>query len=44
VDIFPGEYGMDVVVEISGADVEEIRRIDLETSPKVLGDMREEGH
>lgn len=36
IDIYPGEYGVDVVTEISGADVEEIRRIDLETSSKVL--------
>lgn len=36
VDIYPGEYSVDVVVEISGPDVEEIKRIDLATSSKVL--------
>ncbi len=35
-DIYPGEYGVDVVIEISGPEVEEIRRIDLEMSSKVL--------
>ena len=36
INIYPGRYSVDVVVEISGPDIEGIRRIDLATSSKVL--------
>ena len=36
IDIHSGQYGVNVVAEISGDDVEEIRKIDLEISSKVL--------
>ena len=36
IDIYPGKYSVDVVVEISGPDIEGIGRIDLAVSSKVL--------
>jgi len=36
VNVYPGKYGVNVVVEISGPDVGKIKNIDLEISSKVL--------
>jgi len=36
VNVYPGKYGVNVVVEISGLDVGKIKNIDLEISSKVL--------
>ena len=36
VDVYPGKYGVNIIIEISGPDEEKIKKIDLETSAKVL--------
>jgi len=36
VDVYPGKYGLNIIVEISGPDEEKIKKIDLEISAKVL--------
>jgi len=36
VDVYPGKYGLNVIIEISGPDEEKIKKIDLEISAKVL--------
>lgn len=36
VDVYPGKYGLNVIVEISGPDEGKIKKIDLEISAKVL--------
>jgi len=36
VDAYPGKYGLNVIIEISGPDEGKIKKIDLEISAKVL--------
>jgi len=36
VNVYPGKYGVNVVVEISGPETRKIKNIDLEISSKVL--------
>ncbi|MGQ9459886.1 MAG: hypothetical protein ACUVRA_01455 [Candidatus Bathyarchaeaceae archaeon] len=36
VDVYPGKYGLNVIIEISGPEEEKIKKIDLEISAKVL--------
>jgi len=36
VDVHPGKYGLNVIIEISGPDEGKIKKIDLEISAKVL--------
>jgi len=36
VNVYPGKYGLNVTIEISGPDEEKIKKIDLEISAKVL--------
>ena len=35
-DVYPGEYGVNVVIEVSGPDEERIKQIDIVLSAKVL--------
>lgn len=35
-DVYPGKYGLNAILEVSGPDEERIKQIDLELSAKVL--------
>jgi len=36
VNVYPGKYGLNIIIEISGSDEGKIKKIDLEISAKVL--------